>query len=138
MRKQEIRHKLREIADCLEIVSEELPSVYDEFIKLGLVKDGIYKKIEFALENIIDICNILNSELSLGVPSDEEDIIANLETNKIFSRKLIDKIREMKSFRNVLVHKHGKIDDEIAFDILSNNMADFEMFMKEAKKFISQ
>ena len=84
-RKEEIKKKLREIFDSISIIEENLPLDFDGFANLGLVKDGIYKKIEFAIENVLDICNILNTDLSLGIPSDEEDIINNLEKNKIFN-----------------------------------------------------
>lgn len=138
IRKEEIKQKLREIADSVRIVKDNLPSQLIEFLGLGLAKDGIYKKIEFAIENVIDICSILNSDLSLGVPSDDEDIITNLEVNKVLNKKTIKVVRNMKSFRNILVHKYGKIDDEIAFEILHNNLYDFDIFRKEILKLIQK
>jgi len=42
---------------------------------MGLIKDGIYKRVEFAVENVFDICAIINTDLVLGVPSDDEDIM---------------------------------------------------------------
>jgi len=131
IRKREVEHKLSEIDDALVKVEENLPKTLDDFLHLGLVKDGIYKKLEFAIENVIDICSMFNADLSLGIPSDDEDIIKNLETEKILSKKLIEKIRKMKSFRNILVHRYGKIEDEMAFDILQNNLLDFQLFKKE-------
>ena len=107
IREQEIKHKLRDIDDSIRLVEENFPSEIDNFLHLGLVKDGIYKKIEFAIENVIDICSILNSDFSLGVPSDDENIINNLEAKKIINKNLANKIKSMKSFRNVLVHRYG-------------------------------
>ena len=77
IRTNEVKQKLREIDDSVNVIEENLPSTLKEFISLGLVKDGIYKKIEYALENVIDICSILNSDLSLGVPADDEDVKFN-------------------------------------------------------------
>ncbi len=131
IRKSEIKHKLKEMVDNITLIEENTPKTLDEFLQLGLIKDGIYKKLEFAIENVIDICSILNRDLSLGIPSNEEDIIKSLEIKKILSKKLIEKIREMKSFRNILVHRYGKINDEMAFEILRNNLSDFELFEKE-------
>ena len=101
IRKKLIEDKLSLITDSINEVSDNLPSDFKEFAKLGLIKDGIYKKIEFAIENIIDICNIINSDLRLGVPEVEDDIFNNLETKKIFDKKIIDIIKEMKSFRKL-------------------------------------
>ncbi len=136
VRKEEILKKLREIDEAVSIIEEKLPQNFEDFSHLGLVKDGIYKKIEFAIENVIDICSIINTDLSLGVPADDEGIIKNIETNKILSKKLIEKIEEMKGFRNILVHRYGKIEDEIAFETLQNNLADFQLFKKEVLKFL--
>jgi len=32
------------------------------------VKDGICKRIEFAIEDVFDICAIINADLDLGTP----------------------------------------------------------------------
>src|SRR3989344_7812134 len=98
IRISEIEDNLAKIIDAVEIVENNLSSDFDSFSGSGLLKEGIYKKIEFAIENIIDICNIINSDLRLGVPEVEDDIFNNLETKKIFDKKIIDIIKEMKSF----------------------------------------
>ncbi len=86
----------------------------EEFIALGLVKDGIYKRIEFAIQNVLDICAIINTDLELGIPTSEDDIIENLVKNKILSPDMGKTIREIKGFRNFLVHTYGRVDDTIA------------------------
>jgi uncharacterized protein YutE (UPF0331/DUF86 family) len=59
------------------VVKTHLPPDEENFRQLGLVKDGIYKKIEYAIENALDICGVLNSDLMLGVPGDDEDILVH-------------------------------------------------------------
>jgi len=54
--------------ESVALVREHLPLSVDEFVEMGLVKDGIYKRLEYAIENVFDICAILNADLSLGVP----------------------------------------------------------------------
>ncbi len=76
----------------------------DEFQKLGLVKDGLYKRAEHALENVFDICTILNTDLNLGIPRDEGGI---LENNHIFTGELLKELKSMMGFRNILVHRYG-------------------------------
>ena len=136
LRKDEIKKKLKDIDESISLVKANLPKRFGFFLELGLLKDGIYKKIEFAIESVIDICNIINTDLSFGVPSNDEDIIRNLEFNKILSKGLISKIKEMKGFRNALVHKYGKIDDRLAFLALQKNLDDFDFFKKEILAFV--
>jgi uncharacterized protein YutE (UPF0331/DUF86 family) len=78
MRTEVIRTKNREIDENLKIIKEHLPENVDEFLNLGLMKDGIYKRIESSIENIIDICAIINTDLDLGIPESDESILDNV------------------------------------------------------------
>jgi uncharacterized protein YutE (UPF0331/DUF86 family) len=77
-----IRIKLTEITDGVSLVQEHLPSTAREFLDLGLIKDGIYKQIEFAVDDVFDICAIINTDLALGVPGEDDDILEHLVKNK--------------------------------------------------------
>jgi uncharacterized protein YutE (UPF0331/DUF86 family) len=37
----------------------------------------------------------------------------------------------MKGFRNILVHEYGRIDDRLVYDLLKNNINDFDAIRKE-------
>ncbi len=136
MRTQIIETKIVEIRDNLSIIQDNLPNDANEFVQLGLVKDGIYKKIEFCIQSIYDICSIINTDLHLGIPEGDESIIDNLEQKNIFTKKQADKLKRMKGFRNILVHRYGKIDDELAFEMLKNNLDDFYDFLETIGKYI--
>lgn len=73
-----IRIKLQEMTESVVLVKEHLPDSADSFRQLGIVKDGIYKRVEYAIENVFDICAILNADLHLGVPGTDENILDNL------------------------------------------------------------
>jgi len=55
-------------------IENVLPESFEEFSNLGLVKDGIYKRVEFAIENVFDICAVINADLDLGIPGSDEDM----------------------------------------------------------------
>ena len=133
-----IRTKIREIEDGTSLVQANLPATFAEFSRLGLIKDGIYKRMEFAIEDVYDICAILNTDLSLGIPSEDEDIVDHLVTGRIISESLGMKVRSMKGFRNIVVHKYGAIDDHLAFEILRRNMHDFAAFTREIEDFLGK
>jgi uncharacterized protein YutE (UPF0331/DUF86 family) len=131
-----IRAKLRDIEDSIDLVHAHLPQTFDEFAGLGLVKDGIYKRTEFAIENVIDICAILNSDLHLGMPDSEESFVELLAKKGILTAEMGGMIRNMKGFRNIVVHRYGKVDDRIAYSILKNHIDDFYDFMDAIVIFI--
>lgn len=138
VRKDEIEKHISDIIDAIEIVEDNFPENFKDFSVLGLKKDGIYKKVEFAIENVIDICNIINSDLRLGIPDIEEGIFLNLENKKIFDKKIINIIRNMKRFRNVLVHRYGNIDDKLAYEEIKKGFEDFEIVINEFEMFLKK
>jgi len=136
LRKVIIKTKIAEINDSLKLVKDNLPSSLSTFKKMGLMKDGIYKRMEYAIENVFDICSIINSDLKLGVPVDNEDILNNLYEADVIDNVTMDKLKSMKGFRNILVHRYGKIEDDMAFKILNNNLEYFNHFIEVIEEFM--
>lgn len=136
LRTELIRAKLTEIEESIDLVKANLPQEFNEFSCLGLIKDGIYKRTEFAIENIIDICAIINSDLGLEMPDSDESIVASLEKAGILTNDMADKIKRMRGFRNIVVHRYGKIDDKVAHAILTDNIDDFSQFIESIEEFL--
>lgn len=136
MRTELIEKKIADIIEAINLVSDNLPEAYADFEKSGLVKHGLYKQLEHAIESVLDICSMINSDLNLGMPETEDNILDNLERKKVFSVSLIQLIREMKKFRNILVHKYGNIDDKKAYNEIKEGLKDFELIINEIERFL--
>lgn len=136
MRINMIKSKLKIIEENIDLVQKNFPNKLEEFKSLDLIKDGIYKRIEASIQEIIKICSIINSDLRLGIPSNSDNIISTLEEKEIISKELSAKIKKMKSFRNFLVHRYGQIQDKIAYEDIKNGFDDFILFKKEILKLI--
>lgn len=137
MRIDVIKTKLKIIEENIDLVKENLPETFSEFEVLGLVKDGIYKKIEASIQEVLSICSIINMDLKLGIPSNRDDIIFALLNKNIISDKMAKKIKELKGFRNFLVHRYGSIDDKIAFKDIKKGLPDFKIFKEEIKTYLT-
>ena len=94
--------------------------------------------MEFAIESIIDILSVINSDLHLSIPEDEEDVVENLGRNGILTQNMVDKVRRMKGFRNIIVHRYGRIDDLLAYKILTENLKDFGEFIESIEQFLEE
>jgi len=138
MRTEIIQTKIKEMQDSLNIIDENLPDSFKKFSDLGLVKDGIYKKLEFCIESVFDICAIINTDLQLGIPESDETIIDNLIKNKIIKKDMGETLKSMKGFRNILVHRYGRINDEIAYNIIKEHLQDFYTFIETIEKNIKE
>jgi len=131
-----IRIKLQEMGESVDMVREHLPDSVESFGRLGIIKDGIYKRIEYAIENVFDICAIVNADLHLGVPATDEDILENLVRHGVFGPEMRQSLKAMKGFRNIVVHRYGAIDDALAFSILTERIGDFALFRQEVERFL--
>ncbi|OPY25998.1 MAG: hypothetical protein A4E27_00787 [Methanobacterium sp. PtaU1.Bin242] len=101
---------------------------------MGLVKDGIYKRVEYAIENVWDICSIINTDLGEGIPHEEINIPNNLIRVGIIDQTVGAKLKVMKGFRN----RYGDIDDRIAFKTLKNHLRDFKDFIDQIEDFLKK
>lgn len=131
-----IRIKLQEMTESIDMVKEHLPDSADSFVQLGIVKDGIYKRTEYAIENVFDICAILNADLHIGVPGTDEDILENLVRRGVLPPEARQNLKMMKGFRNIVVHRYGAINDALAFSILEEHIDDFSLFRQEIERFL--
>ncbi|MGC1121545.1 MAG: DUF86 domain-containing protein [Candidatus Methanofastidiosia archaeon] len=135
---EKILTKLSEAQDSVKLVRENFPKTYEEFMSMKkLERDGIYKNIEFAIENILDICAIILKNEDLPVPDSYEDILDELKNAQVIEDDVIEIIRQMRGFRNYLVHRYGILDDEIAYHDIRDSLADFTRTFKEIKDIIS-
>ncbi|MEW6621808.1 MAG: DUF86 domain-containing protein [Bacillota bacterium] len=83
-----------------------------------------------AIEAIIDICNHIISKNGYRVPEDYTDTFNVMAENKLFTQDFAATLIKMARFRNRLVHVYWKIDDDILYDILQNDLKDFDVFLK--------
>ena len=131
MRKEIILSKISKIEESIPLIEENIPEDFEEFENLGLLKDGIYKRIQYMIENILDICAIINSDLQFIPPGEEDDIINNLVKKEILSQSMGNKIKEFKEFRDIIVHRYGKIDDKLSFELIHENLSDFNKIIEK-------
>lgn len=125
-----LKDKLDSLSNYYDELIDDLPEK-DEFIKNRLSRRGIEKTIELICETIIDISNIIISKNKLEKPTDSRSSITILEKNNMISKKLSEKIKDLISFRNLLVHRYGKIDEIEEFENIVENHEDILKFIKE-------
>lgn len=124
-----------ELDSYLDELIEIVPDTFEEYELSIEKKRSCERLLHISIESVIDICMLLVKDLKLGLPVEEEDVFDKLEKKKIFPKKLIKKLREMKGLRNILVHRYGSVDDELVYDSLSAELNDFHEFIDDILKF---
>mgnify|MGYP000867473681 CR=1 FL=1 len=138
MRKEIILSKINEIEESISLIAENMPEDFKNFKELGLIKDGIYSRTQYSIDNIIDIFSIINSDFRLSFPKEEEDIIINLVNAGIISKYTGDKIKELRIFRNQIKYEYGKLDDKLSFELIKENLDDIDKIIENIKTIIDR
>lgn len=138
MDKNRILSKIDELDKYLEELEKIKPNNAEEYKNSISDKRACERLLQISIEAVIDICNILVSGLKLGLPSDEEEMFEKLFNKRIISNKTKNILKNMKGFRNILVHKYGTVDDELVFEMLSERLDDFDKFKDEILKIIKK
>lgn len=114
----------------LKELCEILPSSFEGYKKIEK-RRACERLLQVSIECVIDICGLVVTGLRLGLPAEEDDLFEKLEQAGIISSSRKESLKKMKAFRNILVHEYGHIDDMIVYEVLQNNLNDFEIFKRE-------
>jgi len=136
MDEKRILSKIDELESYLKELEKIRPSALEEYERSIKDRRACERLLQISIETVIDIANLIVSELRLGIPSDEDALFSKLKQNEIISKEMAITLGEMKGFRNILVHKYGEVKDEIVFENLAR-LEDFTKFKEEVLEYIS-
>lgn len=94
--------------------------------------------LQLAAEALFDIGDHILAGHFSSHPSDYEDVISKLRDNNVISSTLARRLSGLGGFRNIIVHDYMAINKGIVYDRLKNGLKDFEDFVKESLKWITQ
>lgn len=89
-----------------------------------------------AIEGAIDICNHIVARAGGRAPNDHADCFAVLGELKMLSDELVERLKRMAKFRNLLVHLYWKVDDKQIYQILKEDIGDIREYLKNIEKII--
>ena len=136
MDEDRVLKKVDEMDRYLERLEKLISKDLNEYKRQVTDKLACERLLHLSIECVVDICNIITSDLKLGLPSDEEEMLVKLERKGVISKEIKNVLIGMKGMRNILVHKYGEIKDELVFEALSERMEDFDKFKEEVLKFL--
>lgn len=128
--KNRIYSKIDELDQYLHELQLVTPKDFKEFQRIE-IKRSCERLIQLSIECIIDICKIFVSNLKLGLPSEENDLFEKMVRERIITEEMALILREMKGFRNILIHEYAVVDDEIVYSVVKNRIGDFKKFKKQ-------
>ena len=122
--------------EYLNILKECSLEPIERLKKDKIFRGAVERYFQLAVECVIDIGEILISNLKLRKPEDTRDVIDILGEKKIIPDEFADKFGPITGFRNILVHNYVKIDLELIYKFLTENLKDFDLFAKYITQYL--
>ena len=135
--RERIFAKLDEMTRYVEELKEMLPEE-EEYSQDLIKRRACEKTIEVAIDSLIDVCAMIVSSERLGMPSNEESIIDILVEKNVLDREFGERLKDMKGFRNILVHRYAHIDDGIVYTNLTDYLDDFIKFKRAIESYMEK
>lgn len=132
--KERILAKIDELDTYLSELTQIIPATFEEYEQIEK-KRACERLLQLCIECVIDVCRLFVSGLRLGLPSEENDLFDKMLKKKILSKEMNSLLKEMRGFRNILVHEYAAVDDELVFKTMKEKLDDFRKFKKEVLDF---
>ena len=78
------------------------------------------------------------SSQGLRKPETYKEVIEILGEEGILPVRFAERFAEAAKFRNILVHMYAEVDVEMVYEILQNNLGDFDEFAKYIARYLEK
>ncbi len=127
--------KIKEIEKYIEELEPNLPNTLEEYkrdFKIRAICERYFEKI---VEAVVDLAFIFIKEQKLKLPENDESSFYILRDAGIIDATLSKKLKDAKGMRNIIAHEYGKINDELVFEAITEQLInDVKEFISEIKK----
>ncbi len=138
MDKKRILSFLDSLGIYVQELEDGLPSSLSEYNKSLEKQRFCERTLQLLIEVCLDTANLLVKELKLGLPEEEETVFEKIKEKGIISEEMHEKLKEMKKFRNILIHRYKTIDNSIVYHHATEERSDFTEFKKEIISFLKE
>ena len=131
-----IENKIKKLQEFLEKLAQLSKADKDDFISDFRNAESAKYLLQVSIECCLDIANHIIASEKFRSPRDYADSFRVLHERGIVPDDLIGSLEEMAKFRNRLVHIYWEINDELIYEIIQNNLNDFNRFIQMILKLL--
>ena len=131
-----ILRKLAELDTYVRQAGEYSSISEEEYENDWKVQRIVDRTLQLAIEVCVDVTNHVISDREFRVPTTYADTFRVMEENKIVDNELCEKLTDMCSFRNILIHEYADVDPSIVVSVLEKDLRDFDQFKSAILAFI--
>lgn len=126
MTPEQVQAKLVLLADTIgRLRALELGSL-DTFRADDRNLDAALRRLQVAIQILIDIGSHVVARAGLGAPETSCDLLARLEDAGKLPAGSTTRFGRLFALRNRIVHLYDRVDDEVVYEILVNDLSDLE------------
>lgn len=130
-----IKGKIKEIEGFLSDLESIVPSNFEEYKTDVKTKAACERFFEKIVEGIVDVAFLVIKEKNLVMPEEDKESFDILANANLISLELASNLKQAKGMRNILAHDYGRVDDELVFDSITNEIVrDANEFLLKIKK----
>jgi uncharacterized protein YutE (UPF0331/DUF86 family) len=123
-----IQKRCEEITDSLKRLEKIKKSSKDKFLKDRDLQDIASYRLMVAIEAALSLCYHVSAKKLQKAPGEYAECFVILGEAGIISQELAEELKKMARFRNMLVHMYWKVDYEIVFNIIQENLDQLRQF----------
>jgi uncharacterized protein YutE (UPF0331/DUF86 family) len=126
--------KLEELKGYVSELEEIMPGNLQEYVDLK-TKAACERYFERIMEAVVDLSFLIIKEKGYKIPEEDKEAFDILVKEGFISQELSEKLKDAKGMRNIIAHEYGKIDDELVFHSITEELVeDVNGLIKEVRK----
>ena len=94
--------------------------------------------LQIAIQAALDVASHIVSDKRLGEPRTNRELFDLLGRHGWLPPALVEVMRDMGGFRNVLVHGYAEVDVNVVCDVLDHRLPDFDAFVAAIRQRIGE
>jgi uncharacterized protein YutE (UPF0331/DUF86 family) len=116
-----VNDKIGEIEQNISELEEIMPSDIKEYNLDFKTRAACERYFERIIESVVDVAFLIIKDKGYKIPEEDKEAFDILAQEKIISSGLSKKLMA-KGMRNILAHEYGKVDDEIIFNSITEEL----------------
>jgi len=123
---EQLQAKLALLASTVERLRQMESSSLDAFRDDDRNVDAALRRLQVAIQILIDVGSHLVALRGLGAPEGSQDLLDRLEEAGDLPPGSARRFGRIFAFRNRIVHLYDRVDDEVVFDIVVNHLENLD------------
>jgi len=135
-----IREKLKIIERERSLLEDFRGMSFEEFSTDEKIHEyyGALHHLQVALQAVLDVCQHIAAQKLLGPYKENKEVFALLSRKGILSEDVAKTFEAAVGVRNILVHQYEEVDPHKVYEVIQNNLSDFDRFVGEIGKYLEE